>query len=233
MLQISDFEPHYDTVIVGARCAGAATAMLLARGGQRVLAVDRQPYGSDTLSTHALMRPAVMQLSRWGLLQSLIRSGAPLIEETTFHYGEDEVTVPIRPEPQIPALIAPRRTVLDRMLVDAARAAGATIMHDTPVHDLLLSPRGQVRGVVLRDASGRFLNVGADKVIGADGLGSLVARKVGAPVLVRGQCPVAHIYGYTIAPGLSGYHWYFGPRTRRRRDPYKRRAGLHRRVGSH
>ena len=64
MLQVSAFEPHYDSVIVGARCAGAATAMLLARAGQRVLAVDRQSYGSDTLSTHALMRPAVMQLSR-------------------------------------------------------------------------------------------------------------------------------------------------------------------------
>ena len=79
MLHVTEFEPHYDAIIVGARCAGAATAMLLARAGLRVLAVDRQSYGSDTLSTHALMRPAVMQLSRWGLLQPLIRSGAPVI----------------------------------------------------------------------------------------------------------------------------------------------------------
>ena len=110
MLHVIEFEPHYDAIIVGARCAGAATAMLLARAGLRVLAIDRQSYGSDTLSTHALMRPAVMQLSRWGLLQPLIRSGAPVIESTTFHYGEQEVTVPIRPEPGIPGLIAPRRT---------------------------------------------------------------------------------------------------------------------------
>src|SRR5262249_21364945 len=88
MLRVIEFEPHYDAIIVGARCAGAATAMLLARAGLRVLAVDRQSYGSDTLSTHALMRPAVMQLSRWGLLQPLIQSGAPLIGSTTFHYGE-------------------------------------------------------------------------------------------------------------------------------------------------
>ena len=74
-----EFEPHYDAIIVGARCAGAATAMLLAEAGLSVLAVDRQSYGSDTLSTHALMRPAVMQLSRWGLLQPLLRSGAPVI----------------------------------------------------------------------------------------------------------------------------------------------------------
>src|SRR5204863_8735883 len=78
MLHKTDFEPHYDVIIVGARCAGAATAMLLAKAGLRVLAVDRQAYGSDTLSTHALMRPAVMQLSRWGLLEPLIRTDAPV-----------------------------------------------------------------------------------------------------------------------------------------------------------
>src|SRR5215213_1178579 len=183
MLHITEFEPHYDAVIVGARCAGAATAMLLAQAGLRVLAVDRQSYGSDTLSTHALMRPAVMQLSRWGLLQPLIRSGAPVIASTTFHYGDQEVTVPIRPEPDIPGLIAPRRTVLDRMLVDAARAAGATVLHDTPVHDLVFDPHGRVRGVLLRDAAGQTCTVSADLVIGADGLGSFVARKVEARTL--------------------------------------------------
>jgi flavin-dependent dehydrogenase len=209
MLHITEFEPHYDAIIVGARCAGAATAMLLAQAGLRVLAVDRQSYGSDTLSTHALMRPAVMQLSRWGLLQPLIRSGAPVIASTTFHYGEQEVTVPIRPEPDIPGLIAPRRTVLDRMLVDAALAAGATVLHDTPVHDLVFDPHGGVRGVVLRDAAGRTCKVSADLVIGADGLGSFVARKVEARTLVQGRCSVAHVFGYAAAPGLSGYHWYF------------------------
>jgi choline dehydrogenase-like flavoprotein len=68
---------HYDAVIVGARCAGAATAMLLARAGLKVLAIDRRPYGSDTLSTHALMRPAVLQLFRWGLLKPLRRWTGP------------------------------------------------------------------------------------------------------------------------------------------------------------
>ena len=61
----------YDTVVVGARCAGAATAMLLARRGLRVLVVDRGRYGTDTLSTHALMRGGVLQLHRWGLLEGL------------------------------------------------------------------------------------------------------------------------------------------------------------------
>lgn len=201
---------HYDAIIVGARCAGASTAMLLSRAGLRVLAVDRQSYGSDALSTHALMRPAVMQLSRWGLLQPLIQSGAPVIRSTTFHYGEQEVTVPIRLEPNIPGLIAPRRAVLDRILVDAARAAGATVLHDTPVHDLIFDRHGRVRGIVLRDASGQTREASADLVIGADGLGSFVARKVEARTLVQGRCSVAHVFGYASAPALSGYHWYFG-----------------------
>jgi 2-polyprenyl-6-methoxyphenol hydroxylase-like FAD-dependent oxidoreductase len=73
------FEPRYDAVIIGARCAGAATALLLARSGAKVLMVDRQAYGSDTLSTHALMRAAVLQLTRWGLIPALAAAGTPAI----------------------------------------------------------------------------------------------------------------------------------------------------------
>ena len=207
-----EIKSYYDALIVGARCAGAATAMLLAKAGLRVLAVDRQAYGSDTLSTHALMRPAVMQLSRWNLLEPLILSGAPVIDSTTFHYGDREVTIAIRPEPGMPGLIAPRRMLLDRMLVDAARGAGATVLHDTSVRELTLDPHGRVRGVVLADAAGRIQSVGAGHVIGADGFGSLVARLVEAPVVSRGRASVAHVFGYApTPPGISGYHWYFGP----------------------
>jgi flavin-dependent dehydrogenase len=211
MLHVPEFKTYYDVIIVGARCAGAATALLLAKGGMRVLAIDRHGYGSDALSTHALMRPAVMQLSRWGLLEPLIRGGAPVITSTTFHYGDEEVAIPIRPEPNIPGLIAPRRTVLDRMLVDAARGAGATILHDVAVHDLDIDAGGRVRGVMLKDTDGRARTLAAGNVIGADGLGSMVARKVQAATLVRGRASVAHIFGYALAPDLSGYHWYFRP----------------------
>jgi flavin-dependent dehydrogenase len=211
MLHIPQFKPYYDVIIVGARCAGAATALLLAKGGMRVLAIDRHGYGSDTLSTHALMRPAVMQLSRWGLLEPLIRSGAPVITSTTFHYGEEEVAIPIRPEPNIPGLIAPRRTVLDRVLVDAARGAGATIVHDVAVQDLNVDAGGRVCGVVIKDADGHTRALAAGHVIGADGIGSMVARKVQAAALIRGRASVAHIFGYAAAPDPSGYHWYFRP----------------------
>jgi flavin-dependent dehydrogenase len=212
MFHVTEFEPYFDAIVVGARCAGAATAMLLARAGMRVLAVDRQAYGSDTLSTHALMRPAVVQLSRWDLLEPLIRCGTPVIESTTFHYGEQEIAVAIRPEPGMPGLIAPRRTLLDRMLVDAARQAGATVLHDTSVRELTFDPHGRVRGIVLADAAGHIQKLGAGHVIGADGFASFVARSVEARILATGRASVAHIYGYASAPPeLSGYHWYFGP----------------------
>ena len=83
---IRDTIPHsrYDAVIVGARCAGAATAMLLSRAGRRVLLIDRGRYGTDTLSTHALMRGAVVQLHRWNVLPAVIASGAAPVRQATF-----------------------------------------------------------------------------------------------------------------------------------------------------
>ena len=111
---------RYDALVVGARAAGAATALLLARRGLRVLAVDRGAYGSDTLSTHALMRAGVLQLARWGLVERLEAAGVPRVERTVFHYEDEVLEIPVKPRDGVPALFAPRRTLLDRVLVDAA-----------------------------------------------------------------------------------------------------------------
>src|SRR5258708_20800107 len=119
---------HYDAIVVGGRCAGAATAMLLARGGMRVLVVEAARLGADTLSTHALMRGGVLQLHRWGLLDAVVDAGTPAIRSTEFAYGDDEVeTVDIRPSGGISALYAPRSTVLDPRLLQAARRARAEV----------------------------------------------------------------------------------------------------------
>jgi len=128
---------RYDVVIAGARCAGAATAMLLARSGLRVLVVDPTRPGSDTLSTHALMRGAIEQLDRWGLLERIRAAGTPPIRTTTFQYGREEVRIPIGERNGVDALYAPRRTVLDPVLQDAARAAGAHVVHRAAVIDLM------------------------------------------------------------------------------------------------
>lgn len=200
---------HYDAIVVGARCAGASTAMLLARAGLRVLALDRKAYGSDALSTHALMRPAVLQLSRWGLLQRLLDAGTPLVTATTFHYGDDEITIPVRASQQLPGLIAPRRTLLDRTLVDAAREAGAEVLHDTVVADLVRDADARMRAVKMITSDGTNLTVTADIIVGADGIGSLVAKRSGAQTLRRGRVSAAHLYAYVPTERESSYHWYF------------------------
>ena len=133
------------------------------------------------------MRPAVLQLSRWGLLQRLLDAGTPLITATAFHYGDEEITIPLRASPQLPGLIAPRRTLLDRTLVDAAREAGAEVLHDTVVADLVSGADGRMRGVQILTSDGTHLTVTTDIVIGADGIGSLVAKHCGAQTLRRGQ----------------------------------------------
>src|SRR5258705_6348509 len=119
--------PRYHAVVVGARCAGAATALLLARQGLSVLLVDRDRHGSDTLSTLALMRAGVLQLHRWGLLDRVRAAGTPAIKATSFIYGDETVTVPIKPKNGVDALFAPRRTLLDALIADAAAESGAEV----------------------------------------------------------------------------------------------------------
>ncbi|MCL5776251.1 NAD(P)/FAD-dependent oxidoreductase [Limibaculum sp. FT325] len=201
----------YDAIIAGARCAGAATAMLLARRGLRVLVVDRGDYGSDTISTHALMRGAVMQLARWGLLDAVRAAGAAPIRSATFHYGAEAVTVPIRPDGDVDALYAPRRAVLDRILVDAAAAAGAEFRFGVTLSDLLRDRDGRVTGARLADRGGALHEVSARIVIGADGVRSTVAEKAGAGGNALGRAATAVIFGYF--PGLpnAGYNWHYMP----------------------
>jgi flavin-dependent dehydrogenase len=202
---------RYDVIIIGARCAGAATAMLLAREGLRVLAVDQGRYGSDTRSTHALMRGAVMQLHRWGLLSAVRASGTPAIVSTTFHYGDEAVALPIQARDGVDALYAPRRTTFDRVLVDAARASGAEICHRVRLQRLLRDADGRVTGAVVEDASGRHHQLSAQLIVGADGVNSTVARQVGAKEYISGKHATAVAYGYFAGIANEGSHWYFRP----------------------
>ena len=202
---------RYDVVVVGARCAGAATAMLLARAGHRVLVVDRGRYGTDTLSTHALMRGAVLQLYRWNILPAVIGADTTPVRQATFFYGDESVSVPIAPRDGVDALYAPRRYVLDRLLVDAAGAAGADIVYGIRIKELQRSETGRVVGVVLEDESGYVQRVTSRVVVGADGMRSTVARLVGAPTYRVGQHASATMYGHWGGLKVGGYEWYFAP----------------------
>lgn len=207
---ISHARRSFDVIVVGARCAGAATAMLLARQGLRVLALDRHDYGADTLSTHALMRGGVIQLNRWGILPAVVAAGTPPITTTVFHYGSEAVVIAIKPSGGVDALYAPRRTVLDRLLVDAAREAGVEVRYGWTVVDLLRSDDGQVRGVAARSSSGATASIGADLVIGADGLRSTIARLTGAEIYRQGARATGAVYGYFDGLDRDRYRWYYG-----------------------
>jgi flavin-dependent dehydrogenase len=205
-------EARYDAVVVGARAAGAATAMLLARRGLSVLAVDRGAYGSDTLSTHALMRAGVLQLGRWGLLDRIQRAGTPPVRRTVFHYEDEVLDIPVKAKDGVPALFAPRRTLLDRVLVDAAVEAGADVRHRVRVADLVRGGSGRVEGVLLHDETGAAREVRAGMVIGADGLRSIVASLVQAPVSRQGRHTTGTLYGYWSGLDVDGYHWHWAAR---------------------
>jgi menaquinone-9 beta-reductase len=212
MSALEGVRSRYDAVVVGARAAGASTALLLARRGLRVLAVDRGAYGSDTLSTHALMRAGVLQLRRWGLLDRIEAASTPPVRRTVFHYEDDVLDIPIKPKDGVPALFAPRRTLLDRVLVDAAVEAGAEVRHRVRVAELVRGGSGRVEGVLLRDETGAAREVRAAIVIGADGLRSAVAALVRAPVTRKGRYATGTLYGYWSGLEVEGYHWHWGAR---------------------
>ena len=211
MTKTSPIADHYDAIVVGARCAGAATAMLLARQGARVLLVDRAAPGTDTMSTHALMRGAVMQLDRWGLLPDIIAAGTPAIRTTTFQYGDQQIPLQIRPAHGVDALYAPRRTVLDPVLVEGARCAGADIRFGVSFDDVLRNLDGRVVGAVLTSAEMGKMAVHADIVIGADGRRSRVARQVAAQTLRQARNSVACAFAYYDGIEDAGSHWLFAP----------------------
>jgi len=211
MLHESTFDRRYDAIVVGARPAGAATAMLLAQAGRKVLVVDRQAYGSDTLSTHALMRGAVIQLERWGLLNEIVKAGTPPIRSTTFHYGDEVQRVGFKPDAHVNALFAPRRYLLDRVIVDGAREAGVQVHHGARMTGLSRGPGNRVDGATIVDRNGTRHDIAADIVIGADGRHSTVARMVGASVYRRSRHRTATVYGHFTGLDNQGYRWFYRP----------------------
>ena len=169
----------YDAIVVGARCAGAPTAMLLARRGVRVLLVDRATFPSDTVSTHLVHAPGVAALSRWGLLDRVIATGCPPISTYSFDFGPFAIAGSPRPSDRIATAYAPRRTVLDKVLVDAAAEAGAEVREAFTVEGVVVED-GVVVGIRGHTAGGASTIERARVVIGADGRNSRIARTVGA-----------------------------------------------------
>jgi len=169
----------YDAIVIGARCAGSPTAMLLARKGYRVLAVDRDTFPSDTMSTHVLGGDAAARLDQWGLFHRVLATGTPQCTKpfTMVIDGVDYPWdfMPPSPYPQV----APRRTYLDKILVDAARESGVEVREGFSVQGLFRED-GRVAGIRGVGADGREVEERAPITIGADGKWSKVARWVEA-----------------------------------------------------
>ena len=167
---------HFDAIIVGARCAGSPTAMLLARKGYKVLVVDKATFPSDTISTHLIHPPGVAALKRWGLLDRVLSTGCPPID--TYAFDLDPVTISGTPgTADVPVSYSPRRTVLDKLLVDAASEAGAEIREGFTVDELVIDD-GRVVGVRGHSKGGRTVSEYARVTVGADGRYSFVAKAV-------------------------------------------------------
>lgn len=169
-------ESSYDAIVIGARCAGSPTAMLLARQGHRVLVVDRATFPSDTISTHLVHPPAVAALRRWGLLDRVLATGCPPIDTYAFDFGPFTIAGAPGTDAE-PVAYAPRRTVLDQILVDAARQSGVEVREGFGVTDIVIED-GRVIGIRGRTKGGSTVTERGRVVIGADGLHSTLARAV-------------------------------------------------------
>jgi 2-polyprenyl-6-methoxyphenol hydroxylase-like FAD-dependent oxidoreductase len=169
----------YDVIVVGARCAGSPTAMLLAQLGHRVLLVDRASFPSDTVSAHVVTVPGVVRLDRWGLLDRVVASGSPPIRHLTVSAGGTELTGPVPAADGVGQMHCVRRTVLDTILVDAAVEAGAELREGFVIRELVFDG-ARVTGIRGRAIGGEEVVEHARLVVGADGLHSLVAGAVEA-----------------------------------------------------
>ena len=201
----------YDVIVVGARVAGSSTTMLLARKGFKVLLLDRAIFPSDTLSTHQVQLPGVARLKRWGLLNRVIASGAPATRHVRFDAAGTVLEGHYPAFGGVDALYSPRRTILDKILVDAAREVGAEVREGFVVEEVLTYEghvtgiRGRVRD---RKKSSTTVTEAARLVVGADGKHSLVAEAV--RVQPYNQRPVLSMGFYTYWEGvpIEGNEFY-------------------------
>jgi len=187
--------PGYDAIVVGARCAGSPVGMLLARSGHKVLVVDKATFPSDTLSTHLIHPPGIAALKRWGLLDRVTATGCLPIDTYRFDFGPFALSGSPGTKDS-PVAYGPRRTVLDKILVDAASEAGAEVREGFTVEEILVED-DRVVGVRGHDKGGKSVSERAKVVVGADGRHSFVANRV-KPETTNERAPM-----------LAGYYSYW------------------------
>src|SRR5437588_5460813 len=200
----------YDAIIVGARCAGSPTALLLARKGYKVLLVDRSAFPSDmSFSNHFMHQAGAACLKRWGLLEQLAATGCPPITEDFFDYGAFSLSGPVPPADGVNTAFAPRRIVLDPLLAEAAVEAGAELRDAFSVQELLWD-NGTVVGIRGRHKEKAY-EERARIVVGADGMFSAVAKAVQAPEYRSSPALEGSWYAYWSGVPMKGWHLWLRP----------------------
>jgi flavin-dependent dehydrogenase len=195
----------YDAIVVGARCAGSPTAMLLARKGHRVLLLDKATFPSDTMSTHMVHPPGVAALADWGLLERLETTGCPPVENYSFDFGPVTISGSPQPIDGFARGYCPRRTILDQILVEAAVEAGAELREGFTV-DEIVAADGTVTGIRGHAKGGESVTERAGVVIGADGKHSLVAKTVQPEPYEERPSHLAMYYAYWSDLPMDGFN---------------------------
>ncbi len=185
----------FDVIVVGARCAGSSLAMLLARRGLNALVVDKAAFPQDTVSTHLIWHAGLTRAKRWGLLDRIRALGAPPIPGVRMDLGEFQLAGSPPPLDGIDYMVAPRRTVLDALLQNAAVEAGAEVREGFHVREVMIES-GRVTGIRGRTAAGKDVDERAAIVVGADGTHSMVASAVRAPKYHKRPSSCAIYYTY-------------------------------------
>lgn len=167
-----------DVVIVGARCAGSAAAVPLARAGLEVVVLDKARFPSDTMSTHVLVPNGVQELQFMGALPKILALNPAKSRYLTLQDGDVEIEERFKPFSGIDYGLCIPRDLQDATLVEAARDAGADVRESTKVERVVWRD-GRAVGVVCRTREGEY-EIQAELVIGADGRQSRIAAEVGS-----------------------------------------------------
>jgi flavin-dependent dehydrogenase len=185
----------YDAIVVGARCAGAPTARLLALKGYKVLLVDKSHFPSDTFSTHYIHQPGIEALKRWDLLDRVIATNCPPIKQMILDFGSFSIQG-TPPSETVTETYSPRRYILDKILVDAAEEAGVEVRENYKVTDIV-TEGGRVVGIKGDTNGGSATRVERARiVIGADGRNSKIAKCVNAA-------------SYNVRPNYEGAYYAY------------------------
>jgi len=200
----------FDVIVVGARCAGSPTAMLLARKGYHVLLLDKASFPSDIMSTHFIHPPGVARLKRWGVIDKVAGSNCPPIQKYSIDFGPVKLTGAPTPYQGVDTAYGPRRRVLDKVLVDAAVAAGAELRENFTLEELCFDGE-RVTGIRGRQRGGSLVAEKARVVVGADGLHSAVSRMVGAPITYEKPSVACGYYTYWSGVPIEGPELYPRP----------------------